>query len=219
MMEVEGRLLLLCVVWLLYFLIHSLLASLGVKGWVARRWPGLMPAYRLGFNALAGLLLIPPLYLVYGSGSEYLWRWQGLAGWLANGLALLALAGFYWSLRFYDTGEFIGLRQWRERERKVEDQEHFHISPLHRYVRHPWYSLGLVLIWTRDMTPEFLLTAVLATLYFLFGSRLEERKLLVYHGERYRRYRNRVPGLIPLPWRVLSSEEARALTEAPPGKP
>jgi len=218
-MEVEGRLLLLCVAWLLYFLIHSLLASLGVKGWVARRWPDLMPAYRLGYNALAGLLLIPPLYLVYGSGSEYLWRWQGLTWWLANGLALLALAGFYWSLRFYDTGEFIGLRQWRQRERRVEDQEHFHISPLHRYVRHPWYSLGLVLIWTRDMTPEFLLTAVLATLYFLFGSWLEERKLLVYHGERYRRYRNRVPGLIPLPWRVLSSEEARALTGAPPGKP
>lgn len=75
-------------------------------------------------------------------------------------------------------------------------------------------SLGLVLVWTRDMDPAFLTTAVMITLYFLLGSRLEERKLLVYHGEIYRQYRQLVPSLIPLPWKYLSREKARMLVAA-----
>jgi hypothetical protein len=67
--------------------------------------------------------------------------------------------------------------------RAAEDQERFHLSSLHRFVWHPWYSLGLVIIWTRDMAPTFLVTAVMITLYFAVRSGLEERKLLVYHGE------------------------------------
>jgi hypothetical protein len=40
---------------------------------------------------------------------------------------------------------------------------------------------------------------------------LEEKKLLIYHGDIYRRYMARVPGLIPLPWKFLTAEEAEAL--------
>ncbi|MBS1173845.1 MAG: hypothetical protein H6R12_2675 [Proteobacteria bacterium] len=100
-----------------------------------------------------------------------------------------------WTLRDYDGSEFLGLRQWRAREQRVEDQESFHLSTLHRFVRHPWYSLGLVLLWTRDMDAARLVAATLATGYLVIGSWLEERKLLVYHGERYRSYRQRVPAL------------------------
>ena len=33
----------------------------------------------------------------------------------------------------------------------------------------------------------------------------------VYHGDAYRRYRERVPALFPLPWRYLSRSEAERL--------
>jgi protein-S-isoprenylcysteine O-methyltransferase Ste14 len=49
------------------------------------------------------------------------------------------------------------------------------------------------------------------TVYFIVGSRLEEKKLLVYHGDTYRRYMARVPGMIPLPWKSLTEKEAEAL--------
>ncbi|HEC15033.1 MAG TPA: hypothetical protein ENI99_00440 [Sedimenticola sp.] len=205
--------LLLAGCWLIYFIIHSMLASLGLKRWVAARWPGFMPAYRLAFNALAVILIIPPLILMYALHGPWLWQWTGAAAWLANGLAVLALLGFFWSLRYYDGMEFLGVRQWRAGIKTVEDQEQFRISPLHRFVRHPWYSLALVLIWTRDMDAAFLVTAVVATFYFTIGSRMEERKLLQYHGEIYRRYREQVPGLIPLPWRYLDREAARRLEQ------
>ena len=199
---------LLIILWLLYFTIHSLLASLAFKRAVASYYPALMPWYRLLYNGLSLLLLIVPLLLLYLYPGEMLWSWQGAWAWLANGLALLAVIAFVWSLSFYDNGEFIGTRQLRSGRRSIEEQGSFHISPLHRYVRHPWYALGLVILWTRDMTVSLLVSAVLVTLYILVGAMLEERKLLVFHGERYRRYRQRVPALLPWPGRSLSRAEA-----------
>jgi protein-S-isoprenylcysteine O-methyltransferase Ste14 len=212
-----ARLGLLALTWLAYFALHSLLASLGLKRWVARERPGWMRVYRLAYNAMALLLLVPPLWLTYSERGPWLWEWTGFGWWLANGLAALAALGFLWSLRWYDGAEFLGLRQWREGVRTAEDQERFHLSPLHRYVRHPWYSLGLVIVWTRDMDLAFLVTAMMITLYFVAGSRLEERKLLVYHGEAYRRYRRLVPSLVPSPWKFLSREQAHRLIAQAPG--
>lgn len=200
--------LILILAWLAYFVIHSWLASLQLKHYVADNWPGFMPAYRLCYNLLALLLIIPPLGLTLLLPGPMLWQWSGSAWWVANGFAALALAGVFWSLRDYDGSEFIGMRQWRERETAVEDQECFHISPLHRFVRHPWYSLSLVLIWTRDMNLPFLITAILMTGYFIVGLRLEEHKLLVYHGEKYRCYRRLAPALLPVPWRYLTRKQA-----------
>ena len=128
-----------------------------------------------------------------------------------NALAVAAVVVFVVSLRHYDGGEFIGLRQWRLHQRQVEDREVFHLSPFHRYVRHPWYCCALVLIWTRDMDAATLVSSVLMTAYIIFGARFEEAKLLIYHGAAYRRYMARVAGLVPLPWKTLSAAEAAEL--------
>ena len=64
----DSQILLLIVSWLVYFGLHSLLASIGVKQYVATRWPRAMPAYRLVFNVLAVVLLAVPLWLLYEFG-------------------------------------------------------------------------------------------------------------------------------------------------------
>lgn len=205
---------LLALSWLGYFVAHSLLASLWLKKLFAASFPRRMLIYRLGFNALALLTLLPILWLSFHVPGPALWIWRGPAAWLANGLALAAIGGFVVSLKHYDTQEFLGLRQWKSRSQRVEDQEGFHLSPFHRYVRHPWYFFSLVLLWTRDMNSATLLSVVMMTIYFVLGSRLEEKKLQVYHGEIYRRYMKSVPGLIPLPWKMLSADEAARLVKA-----
>lgn len=204
-------LLLLGGLWALYFALHSLLASLWVKRRVARLSTAAMRVYRLAFNLQAVVLLLPPLWLTFAWPGPMLWRWEGPLFWVANGLALVAVGLFLWSLRFYDGGEFLGLRQLREGTETVEDQESLKVSPMHRFVRHPWYSLGLVLVWTRDMDAARLVTALVITAYLVIGSRLEERKLKVYHGRAYEDLMKRVPGLIPRPWRYLSRDEAEAI--------
>lgn len=210
MFEAEGRLWWLAAALLGYCLLHSGLASLRCKAWVARRWPALMPAYRLLFNALALLLLVPVLALLWSYPGAPLWHWPGVWGWLADGLALLAAAAFLHSLGSYDLGEFSGTRQWRAGRAQV-DGEGFRIGFWHRFVRHPWYCFILVLLWTREINAAQLLTYGGVSLYFLVGSRLEERKLIAWYGAPYREYRRRVPGLLPLPWKWLTRAEARAL--------
>lgn len=202
------ELILLGLLWLAYFALHSLFASLWLKSRVALRWPTLMPGYRLLFNFLAIALLLPPLGLMWWLGDEPLWGYEGIWNGLRFTLIGLAVIGFGWSMRYYDGSEFIGLRQLHQRLHEIEDQERLHISPLHRFVRHPWYSLGLVLVWSQEMDAARLLSSLMITAYLVIGSYLEERKLLVYHGARYQRYRERVPGLIPRPGRYLSREEA-----------
>ena len=204
---------LLALVWIVYFLIHSLLASLAIKRWVSAHKPDLMPAYRLTYNLVAVILLAPPIWLLFTGQRSVLWQFQGWSLWLTNGMAVLAVIGFIVSLRYYDGQEFLGLRQLRDGEKKVEDQENLHISPLHRYVRHPWYSLALVLIWTRPMDSLMLVSAILITAYFALGSKLEEEKLKTYYGAVYEHYMRQVPGLLPLPWKHLTSKQADALLD------
>jgi protein-S-isoprenylcysteine O-methyltransferase Ste14 len=201
----------LLVAWLVYFAVHSALASLRVKTWMAVHHPGLMPLYRIAFNSIASLGLLPILWLLYSHPGPVVWAWSGIWAWLGNVLALAAIAGFFYTLRDYDTSEFLGVRQWRNRTRSVADQEGFHLSPVHRFVRHPWYFFSLVILWTRDMSAAMLITALIITAYFIVGSRLEEKKLIAYHGERYRRYMRKVSGLVPLPWKTISKPQAIAL--------
>ncbi len=187
------------------------------KRWVALRWPGFMPYYRLAYNLLALVLLIPPLTLVAHWHGVWLWIWTGVGFWLTEGLALLAIVGFVYSLRYYDSQEFLGLRQWRDNRNHGREQEPLVISPLHRFVRHPWYSLGLVLLWTQPMDAALLLSAVWISLYLLVGMVWEEGRLIEAHGDRYRRYRRAVPAILPSPWRWMNRAEAQAIFLDDPG--
>jgi protein-S-isoprenylcysteine O-methyltransferase Ste14 len=204
----------LALAWCAYFLLHSLLASLTLKRWVAAHWPRLARGYRVMFNLQAVVLGGLLVWWTHVLGGDYLWQWAGAGAWVANGLALTALLLFFYSLTFYDGGEFLGLNQLRGPAVPVEDQEQLKISPLHRFVRHPWYALALVMLWTRDMDAPRLLVVSLVTAYFLVGSRLEERKLIRYHGDAYRRYRKLVPAFIPSPLRRLTAAEAVRLEAA-----
>lgn len=213
MSSITEQLILLATAWFIYFSLHSITASLSVKDWLAKSRPNWMPGYRLGFNFLAIILLTVPLYLTLKYPGSTVWQWNGYHKVVTTLLTYSSIAGFIWSLKYYDGLEFLGIRQLRSQEKSVEDQEHFQLSPFHRYVRHPWYFFALVYIWTQDMSSAWLLSSTMMTLYFIIGSRLEERKLVVYHGEIYRQYLKKVPGLFPLPWRYLSNKEAYELIE------
>ncbi|MCF6281137.1 MAG: hypothetical protein L3J28_02825 [Candidatus Polarisedimenticolaceae bacterium] len=205
-----SSLIVLALLWVVYGLIHSLLASEQSKVGFATKWPEAARYYRLLFNASALFLLLPPLYLTYSLAGESVIVWHGAWRWVSHLMAIMVVVGFLWSLRYYDSAEFLGLKQMRENGEG--DGDAFVLSPLHHYVRHPWYALALVLIWTRDMDAATLVSAVAITLYFIIGSRFEERSLVRVHGERYREYMRLVAGLIPLPWKVISPEKAAELT-------
>jgi len=202
----------LMVSWLGYFALHSLLASLKVKNRVASAKPSLMPYYRLVFNLLALIFLVLPLALTFQCvAGPLLIQWSESWKWVSWLMIATAILLFAWTMKYYDGSEFLGLKQLKNKVESVEDQEQFHLSPVHRFVRHPWYLVGILIVWSRDMTMAELISSLMITLYFFLGSRLEEQKLMRYHGERYRQYCSLVPGIVPLPWKVLSKEKANEL--------
>lgn len=194
----------LALAWTTYCTLHSFLASLRFKGWIERRVPRVWRHYRLVYNLLATVLLIALLIVTERAAGDWLWRWQGPWAWLSHGATVLAAVGFLWSSRAYDMREFMG-------GSAAPAQPRFGLSPLHRFVRHPWYFLGLIWLWTRDMDSARLVAALVVSAYLWLGSRLEEDKLERELGELYRTYRIRVPGLLPRPWRYLTRDEFAGL--------
>lgn len=192
------------VLWIGYFALHSYLASTACKTRVARQWPVWHSRYRLVYNGIALFLLVPVLALVHAVPGPLLWDRPSYVDWVFNGLAFGALVLAWRSGSAYDMRALIGVVDSPAREP-------FGISRLHRYVRHPWYACGLVILWTRPLDVAMVITAIVATAYLIIGSRLEDAKLVAAYGEPYARYRDRVPGLWPLPGRSLSDDEAEQL--------
>ena len=203
---------LLSCTWIGYYALHSWFASLHFKRLFSHTFPSIFPHYRLLYNLISGVLLFIPLGLVFTYSWPNLWQWQGNLSLLMQAIGLASIGGLLFSLRYYDGAAFLGLRPNTDGHIGSAD-EPLTLSPLHRFVRHPWYFLGLLLIWSRDMHLGWLITCLWATLYMFIGSRLEETKLISEYGDIYTQYRNKVPGLIPRPWRYLSQQQANQLTQ------
>lgn len=176
---------------------HSLLAWPSVKARL-----GLGAYARLAYNLVAAvhlLLVLAAGRLLLGGGGAF-----DRPGWLAGAQAAMLAAGaavFLWGLAGYDLGRFAGTAQVRAHRRgePLAEDEALRLDGAHRYVRHPLYAGGLLVLWGGVGDPLALATAVWATLYLLAGMALEERKLLALYGAAYARYRERVPALVP--WR------------------
>lgn len=203
--------LLLLPTWGVFFVLHSLFASHAFKRYILAKLPRLAPCYRLAYNLVALIMLIPVFWIHAEFDAEPMWQWTGVAEVVTDILLLLALSGFVWSLKYYDMRAFTGIKACRSQDVSIT-QDSLTISPLHRFVRHPWYLFAIVIIWSRAQNSLTLISSIMITLYFFIGSKLEERKLLRDFGTAYGDYMKRVPGIIPRPWRRLSVAEANRIS-------
>jgi protein-S-isoprenylcysteine O-methyltransferase Ste14 len=183
---------------------HSLLITRGVIAFFKSILKEKFAYYRLYYNLFSILTLIPLLFYPFSIRERVLFDWPG--AWLLLKLAMYIAAFklFYGGYRVYDLQYVVGLKQIRyfSAEKKSEPMS-FKTSGILEYVRHPWYAGGILLIWGfGDITDVSLAIKVILTGYFIIGTILEERKLVVEIGEPYKEYCRRVPMLIP--WRRIN---------------
>ena len=198
--------------------VHSLLASHQAKQF-AQRLIGVNVAtatYRLVFNVLAVATVFPALYLVFHLPDRELYRFPAPWDSVALGLQVLAVLGLLYSVYQMDAWFFLGLRQLGEPPQlgvrysiDSTSTPQLVTNGLHRLVRHPLYTTSLLVLYLASpMSLNWLAFAISCNVYFFAGSIFEERKLVREFGNAYRAYQQRVPRLVPRPWRLLKAGQA-----------
>jgi methanethiol S-methyltransferase len=187
----------------LYGLIHSILASLRFKGWVAQRFGGVIYQrwYRLFFNLVGAVTILPPLALVALLPDQPLYRIPFPWVVLTLGIQAAAGLGLLHSVRATGAANFLGIEQVLDPV-KAQQPHRMTRTGLYRYVRHPLYTCSIVLLWLMPvMTVNLLAFNLGATLYMTIGAFFEERKLVREFGQEYEQYRRTTPMLAP-GWKI-----------------
>ncbi|EUA14462.1 methanethiol S-methyltransferase [Mycobacterium pseudokansasii] len=176
---------------------HSVMARPAFKRW----WTRLIPAtIERSTYVLVSSLLLLLLFWQWRSMPTTIWN----VGWPPGRVALQTLFWLGWIIVLTSTFminhfDLFGLRQvyLASRERSYSAVE-FRTHLLYRLVRHPIMLGFIVAFWaTPTMTVGHLLFAVATTAYILIAVPIEEHDLSRSLGDDYRKYRDRVPMLIP----------------------
>jgi len=196
----------------LFAIQHSVMARPAFKLWWTQFVP--QPVERTTYVLLASLILV----LLF-------WQWRPIPQTIwsvthpAGVAAMQTIFWVGWGILFLSTFlinhfELFGLRQVYARLVGRSLPEPVFRTPfLYKLVRHPIYLGFLLAFWaTPSMTAGHLLFAIATTGYILLGIYLEERDLIGLFGDQYRRYREQVSMLIPMPSRKLAGDSA----ETPP---
>jgi len=188
---------------ILYVAVHSWLASQRMKDWTRQTLgPATGRWYRLAYNVVGGVTLLPLLAMLAWLPDRVLYTLPSPWLWLALLGQLLAAAGILYGVWLTNVWHFLGLCQlfsWDVTRQNC--QPPLVVRGLYRWVRHPLYFWGLVLIWlTPQMTVNRLALFAVFSIYLYVGTFFEERRLVAEFGDAYRAYQRQVPRLIPTPW-------------------
>lgn len=188
--------------WVLWCALHSTLIAAPVTDLMKKKLGLQFRFYRLFYNTVALVTLIPLAAYSLSIDQEPVFRWEGY--WKIGKYLLLITSFFLFTAggRHYSLGQLLGVRQIKTGRtgQLLSEFNTFDSSGVLGVIRHPWYTAGILLVWAGDMGLSALLINIVISAYFVIGTILEERKLLLAFGESYRKYQGNVSMFIPFKW-------------------
>ena len=182
--------------------LHSAIISVSVTEYFKKRLGSEFRFYRIFFNLISFLTLIPVALFAYSKRAETIFHWDGYMRIGQVLLLVVAVLLFFLGGRHYNARQVLGIKQIKEGtlNKAISDTGELDTSGLLGITRHPWYLATILLIWARQMDLSVLIVNVILTSYLIVGTVLEEKKLIKEFGEKYEAYQNRVSMLIPFKW-------------------
>lgn len=186
---------LLILFWIIYYMVHSILAATSVKIFFKKSLGNYFRYYRLTYSIFVTITLLWLLYYQYSFQSPLLIRSMALRYFSFLLLVLPGILIMLISIKKY----FLLLSGVRSIFTPTPAAE-LKADGIHRYIRHPLYSGTILFVWGLFFIFPFLnnlIAVVLLTLYVLIGISFEEKKLIKEFGKKYDEYIFKVPKLIP----------------------
>jgi protein-S-isoprenylcysteine O-methyltransferase Ste14 len=179
--------------------LHSAMISISVTEYLKRSLGPKFRYYRLFYNVVSALTLVPVMLFAYSVRTQPIFSWDGYLRIVQVLLLGTAVLLFFLGARHYDARQLLGIKQIQEgtSDKAITDSGKLDTSGVLGMVRHPWYSAGMLLIWAGQMDVSTSVVNIILTAYLVIGAFLEERKLVREFGEEYRAYQKRVSMFIP----------------------
>lgn len=194
--------LILIFIWVFWCTLHSFMISTSITNFLKSRLGSLYRFYRLLFNAVSIITIIPVLVYSYSVKSEILFRWEGLYIIFQAIIVVISFYFFYSGAKYYDGLQFLGIRQIKEDNlhKLLSQSGQLDTKGILCVTRHPWYLGSILIIWVRDLSHKTIVENLILVIYLIVGTILEERKLIAEFGDQYREYQKRVSMLFPFKW-------------------
>ncbi|MGC1456219.1 MAG: isoprenylcysteine carboxylmethyltransferase family protein [Nitrospirota bacterium] len=210
-MSAHSKYLILAALVTAWCFLHSAMISISVTEYLKRTLGLKFRYYRLFYNVVSVITLIPVMLFSYSVRTEPIFSWDGYLRIVQVLLLGTAVLLFFLGSRHYDARQLLGIKQIREgtSNKAITDSGKLDTSGVLGMIRHPWYAAGIFLLWAGQLDVSAIIVNTILTAYLIIGAFLEEKKLVREFGMEYRAYQARVSMFLPYQW-VKSKIKKRA---------
>ena len=180
--------------WVLYFVLHSSLATFKAKELLSLK----TNTHRILYNILSIIGLLAILFWMAIQDVHYFWMQTTVSKFIGLSIATFGILVLKKAFKLYSTKQFLGLEPSKEQKLIREG--------ILNTVRHPIYTgtifltIGYFIFSPHDLN---LISALCLIFYICIGIQLEERKLIQLFGNQYLDYKKEVPMIFPKNFNLL----------------
>lgn len=195
--------LVIIILFTLFGLSHSLLASLNFKKKLVKNIGNRIAFYRLFYNIIS-LLTFIIIYDIAPKPDIIIHDLHYPFDILIFVVQVLGVIGFMWTLKFINNKEFLGINQiiryynGNYENKDIDEKVELVTNGPFKVVRHPIYLFSIIILAARSTMDLFYFVFLFCIIsYFIIGSYFEERKLKQLLGDEYNQYQQKTARLIP----------------------